>query len=132
MVERPPAGGCAEAGEQPGGFGFPADELGAAAFADHDGSPSGQVELVDVEREDLVRARRGLIQQPPEGLLAQGVLGVQERGQLGRRDRAPARVVITIGSQLSSLQAGGGRAGCLALTGGAGEERTEGRDDTVP
>ena len=65
-------------GQQPGGLGLPADDLGPAALADYHGAPGSQVQIGDVEGEDLAGAGGGLIQQPPQGLLPQRVVGVEE------------------------------------------------------
>jgi hypothetical protein len=53
-----------QAGQQPRGRRFPADVLGTTALAEHHGAAAGKVEVGDVEREDLVRAGRGLIEHP--------------------------------------------------------------------
>ena len=53
------------------GAGLPVQVVELAVLAVHDGAAAGQVEVLDVERERLVGARGGLIQQPPQRLVAQ-------------------------------------------------------------
>jgi hypothetical protein len=52
--ERSSLAAAEEPWEEPGGFGFPADEFGPASFADDHGASAGEVEVGDVEGQDFV------------------------------------------------------------------------------
>ena len=60
-----------QAGQEPGGAGLPDDDVDRAAFAADPGPSVGQVQVLDVEREELGRAGGGLVEHPPQGALAQ-------------------------------------------------------------
>jgi hypothetical protein len=53
-----------------------------------------KVEVGDVEREDLARAGRGLVEHPPQGLLGQRMVGSEECEELALVDRAGSGVGV--------------------------------------
>ena len=76
-------------GQQAGGAGLPHDHVDRAALAADAGAPVGQVEVVGVERQDLGRPGRGLVEHPPERPLAQrDVLAGEQLADLGAGQRA--------------------------------------------
>lgn len=86
------------AGQEAGGLGLPADQLGPASLADHHGPPAWQVEVGDIEGQGLVGSRCGLIQQPPQGLVPQRMVGTEEGDQLVGADGPGSGVGVAAGS----------------------------------
>lgn len=80
-----------ESWEQPRGARGEVDELEVAAFGADPGALVGDVEVLDVEREDLAGAAGGLVEQPSERLLAQRhAVALPEVLELRVGDRAGA------------------------------------------
>ena len=81
--------------------------LGVAAFGDCAGAFVVQVDVLDVEGEDFLRAGGGLVQQPPQALLPDGdVLAAEQPLKGGVGDGLGA-----VGFLRAPLQAGAGEAG---------------------
>ena len=88
--------------EEVGGAGAPVHPFGLAAFGADGRSAVGEVELLDVEREDLGGARGGLIQHPPQRLLAQRDLAAGELAV----DRSLGQVAGVVGVLGAALAVG--------------------------
>ncbi len=91
-----------DAGQQTSGAGLKVQPFGVTAFGDRPGALVVQVEVLDVEGEDFLRAGGGLIQQPPQALLPDGdVLAAEQPLQRGVGDGLGA-----VGSLWAPFQAG--------------------------
>jgi len=87
-----------------GGVGIPADLAGDAPFADHHRRLGVEVEIGNVEAEQLVGSRRGVvIGQPPEGLLSKrDVVSTPEGVELVGGDHPG----VGVGADHPALEAG--------------------------